>query len=492
MYNNYYTNYDYSNIVSGVADFFGVFLAVLVFLLLISCVISIILIVSYWKILKKGGKPGWATLIPIYNVYELCSMVGVSPFWILIIIFSGLLSAIHILGGLLSLAANIYFIILLNVSLARSFKKSDSYAVGLILLPVIFYPMLGLGSATYVGKHPMKDFLFKSNNIDKNNNIGCIFSFIGGLIGGLVGGLLLVFLIIAIILPGGIITFNEGTNPVLKVNGTIITSDDLYEQMKQDYNISYFIEYIDKTILDKKYAEDDKMKEEVEKTAQNYFDMYEQYYQMDEGDFLAQNGFENKEQFLEALKLEYRRKLYYYDYLKTQITDEQIQKYYDEKVLGDMNTQHILVQINGNMNETAAKKIAEEIIDKLNDGQSFDEVRKEYYDKIIYEDLKYVAFNAELDETFLEALKKLPENSYSKTPVKTSYGYHVIYKKDQKDKPSLADVKDRIIEELCYELDVDDEKLYNKSLLKMREEAGLEFLDPIMKEKYEEYIEDFK
>ncbi len=368
-------------------------------------------------------------------------MVGVSPFWILIIIFSGFLSAIHILGGLLSIAANIYFIILLNVSLARSFKKSDSYAVGLILLPVIFYPMLGLGSATYVGKHPMKDFLFKSNNIDKNNNIGCIFSFIGGLIGGLVGGLLLVFLIIAIILPGGIITFNEGTNPVLKVNGTIITSDDLYEQMKQDYNISYFIEYIDKTILDKKYAEDDKMKEEVEKTAQNYFDMYEQYYQMDEGDFLAQNGFENKEQFLEALKLEYRRKLYYYDYLKTQITDEQIQK---------------------------------------------------YYDKIIYEDLKYVAFNAELDETFLEALKKLPENSYSKTPVKTSYGYHVIYKKDQKDKPSLADVKDRIIEELCYELDVDDEKLYNKSLLKMREEAGLEFLDPIMKEKYEEYIEDFK
>ena len=88
MYNNYYTNYDYSNIVSGVADFLGAFFAVLVFLLLINCIISIILFVSYWKILKKGGKPGWATLIPIYNVYELCSMVGVSPFWILIIIFS--------------------------------------------------------------------------------------------------------------------------------------------------------------------------------------------------------------------------------------------------------------------------------------------------------------------------------------------------------------------------------------------------------------------
>ena len=86
----------------------------------------------------------------------------------------------------------------------------------------------------------------------------------------------------------------------------------------------------------------------------------------------------------------------------------------------------------------------------------------------------------------------MDENSYTKEPVKTSYGYHVIYRTDQKEKPSLEDVKDSVIEELCDELDASDEKLYNKTLVKMREEAGLEFSDSIMKEKYEEYIKDYK
>ena len=318
--------------------------------------------------------------------------------------------------------------------------------------------------------------------IDQNRNL--VFSFIGGA--------LVVALITVIIWPDRIATLKDGTQPVVKVNGETITADFLYEEMKKNYSISYLIEYIDKAILDKKYEETDEMKEEVEKTAQNYFNMYQQYYQWDEATFLAQNGFESKEQFLDTLKLDYRRKLYYDDYLKSQITDEQIQKYYDEEVYGDINTQHILVQINEDMKEEDAKKLAEEIIGKLNEGKSFDEVREEYKDSVTYENLKYVAFNANLESSFLEALKKLEENSYTKEPVKTSYGYHVIYRTDQKEKPSLEDVKDSVIEELCDELDASDENLYNKTLVKMREEAGLDFSDSVMKEKYEEYIKEYK
>ena len=318
--------------------------------------------------------------------------------------------------------------------------------------------------------------------IDQNRNL--IFSFIGGA--------LVVALITVIIWPDRIATLSDGTQPVVKVNGETITADFLYEEMKKNYSISYLIEYIDKAILDKKYEETDEMKEEVEKTAQNYFDMYQQYYGMDGATFLAQNGFESKEQFLDTLKLDYRRKLYYDDYLKSQITDEQIQKYYDEKVYGDINTQHILVQINEDMKEEDAKKLAEEIIGKLNEGKSFDEVREEYKDSVTYENLKYVAFNANLESSFLEALEKLDENSYTKEPVKTSYGYHVIYRTDQKEKPSLEDVKDSVIEELCDELDASDENLYNKTLVKMREEAGLDFSDSVMKEKYEDFIKKYK
>ena len=318
--------------------------------------------------------------------------------------------------------------------------------------------------------------------IDQNRNL--VFSFIGGA--------LVVALITVIIWPDRIATLKDGTQPVVKVNGETITADFLYEEMKKNYSISYLIEYIDKAILDKKYEETDEMKDEIEKTAQSYFDMYEQYYGMDEATFLAQNGFESKEQFLDVLKLDYRRKLYYDDYLKSQITDEQIQKYYDENVYGDINTQHILVKVNDDMSDEDAKKLAEEIIGKLNEGKSFDEVREEYKDSVTYENLKYVAFNANLESSFLEALKKLEENSYTKEPVKTSYGYHVIYRTDQKEKPSLEDVKDSVIEELCDELDASDENLYNKTLVKMREEAGLDFSDSVMKEKYEEYIKEYK
>lgn len=318
--------------------------------------------------------------------------------------------------------------------------------------------------------------------IDQNRNL--VFSFIGGA--------LVVALITVIIWPDRIATLKDGTQPVVKVNGETITADFLYEEMKKNYSISYLIEYIDKAILDKKYEETDEMKDEIEKTAQSYFDMYEQYYGMDEATFLSQNGFESKEQFLNVLKLDYRRKLYYDDYLKSQITDEQIQKYYDENVYGDINTQHILVSVNDDMSDEDAKKLAEEIIGKLNEGKSFDEVREEYKDSVTYENLKYVAFNANLESSFLEALEKLDENSYTKEPVKTSYGYHVIYRTDQKEKPILEDVKDSVIEELCDELDASDENLYNKTLVKMREEAGLDFSDSVMKEKYEEYIKEYK
>lgn len=318
--------------------------------------------------------------------------------------------------------------------------------------------------------------------IDENRNV--IFSFIGGA--------LVVALVTVIIWPDRIATLKDGTQPVVNVNVETITADFLYEEMKKNYSISYLVDYIDRAILDKKYEETDEMKEEVEKTAQNYFDMYNQYYQMDEATFLAQIGFESREQFIDALKLDYRRKLYYEDYLKSQITEEQIQKYYDEEVYGDINTQHLLVSVNDDMSDEDAKKLAEEIIGKLNDGKSFEEVKEEYKDKVTYENLKYVAFNANLESSFLEALKGLSENSYTKEPVKTSYGYHVIYRTDQKEKPKLDDVKDSIIEKLSDELNASDENLYNKTLVKMREEAGLDFSDTVMKEKYEEYIKDFK
>ena len=149
------------------------FLAILGIMILIGLVIAIITIIGMWKVLEKGNKPGWGALIPIYNTYLMCDMVGISPWWILIVLLSPILAVIPIIGPLAQMAISIYFAILLNVSLARAFKKEDGFAIGLILLAPVFYLILGFGKENkYEGKNPMKDIVFETinDNIKKTDN----------------------------------------------------------------------------------------------------------------------------------------------------------------------------------------------------------------------------------------------------------------------------------------------------------------------------------
>ena len=165
------TNYDaYSTSEAVFGGFLGGMM-VFVFVVLIICMtVAILQIIGTWKILTKANKPGWGALIPFYNQYLLCKITGVNPWWIVIVICSGFLSFIPVIGGLLSFAASIYFAILLNVSLARSFGKEDSYAVGLILLAPIFYFILGTKDNKYLGEKPMDDVVFNKINQTANNN----------------------------------------------------------------------------------------------------------------------------------------------------------------------------------------------------------------------------------------------------------------------------------------------------------------------------------
>src|SRR2546429_4078894 len=95
---------------------------------------TILIIAAWWKIFSKAGQPGWAAIIPIYNLIVLCKIVGRPAWWVL----------------LLLICFPIFFIIL-SIDLAKSFGKGVGFAIGLILLSVIFFPILGFGSATYQG-----------------------------------------------------------------------------------------------------------------------------------------------------------------------------------------------------------------------------------------------------------------------------------------------------------------------------------------------------
>lgn len=103
---------------------------------LVWLAIIAIVIVSNWKIFTKAGKPGWASIIPIYNIIVLLKITG-KPLWWIVLFFIPFVNVI----------ASFF----LAFSLAKSFGYDIGFTLGLIFLPIIFYPILAFGDATYIG-----------------------------------------------------------------------------------------------------------------------------------------------------------------------------------------------------------------------------------------------------------------------------------------------------------------------------------------------------
>jgi hypothetical protein len=96
----------------------------------------ILMIAACWKIFTKAGQPGWASIIPIYNWYILCKIVGRPGWWVILL----LIPFINFIIG-----------IILCIDLAKSFGKGVGFGIGLVLLSLIFFPILAFGSAQYQG-----------------------------------------------------------------------------------------------------------------------------------------------------------------------------------------------------------------------------------------------------------------------------------------------------------------------------------------------------
>ena len=104
---------------------------VLLYLLLIAFGIFV-----QWRIFTKAGKPGWASIVPIYNIIVLLEIVG-KPWWYLLLLFIPIV--------------NIVILIMVMIALAQVFGKSGGFAVGLIFLSLIFMAILAFGDAKYLG-----------------------------------------------------------------------------------------------------------------------------------------------------------------------------------------------------------------------------------------------------------------------------------------------------------------------------------------------------
>lgn len=98
--------------------------------------VIVLIIVGVWKTFVKAGQPGWACLVPFYNMYIMCKIAG-RPGWWIVLMFIPIVS--------------IVFVVIVMVDIATSFGKSALFGVGLVLLGFIFFPILGFGTAEYQG-----------------------------------------------------------------------------------------------------------------------------------------------------------------------------------------------------------------------------------------------------------------------------------------------------------------------------------------------------
>ncbi len=135
----------------------------------------------FWGILSKAGRPGWHSLVPVYQWGEVAAVAGKPAWWGWVIGLSQLLPSILMIFIFRSMfswiaaqepgtiptempaafqwfsliwivgLAGFVFTILVAIAVARSFGQRDAWAAGLVLLPIVFYPIVGLGSAVYVG-----------------------------------------------------------------------------------------------------------------------------------------------------------------------------------------------------------------------------------------------------------------------------------------------------------------------------------------------------
>ncbi|WP_253155957.1 DUF5684 domain-containing protein [Stieleria tagensis] len=107
--------------------------------MLVWLALLVVVIAGLWKTFEKAGKPGWAALIPIYNMVILLEIAG-KPIWWLLLYFIPFV--------------NVVVHILVSLAVAENFGKDVLFGLGLSFLAFIFFPILGFGDAVYRPRSP--------------------------------------------------------------------------------------------------------------------------------------------------------------------------------------------------------------------------------------------------------------------------------------------------------------------------------------------------
>ncbi len=305
---------------------------------------------------------------------------------------------------------------------------------------------------------------------------------------------------------GKIPKLENGEEVVAEIDGKSFTANELYDDLKTSYGTTFLVNMIDNYIANKEIETDDSAKEYAKNELENLKKQYE-LYQMDFEAAMKQAGYETEDQLLDEIILQYKKDKVVENYAKDQISNEEVENYYNENIFGEITAKHILIKPETTTDmsdddkkakEEEALNKAKDLINELNNGADFDTLAKENSADTgsaseggLIKDFTKVGDNSVVTE-FWDAAYNLKDGEYTSEPVKSSFGYHIILKVSQNERPSLEDTKDDILDTLVTNKLKSDDNLSAKYWSEIRKKYNLNIIDSNIKKVYNDTIKNYE
>lgn len=300
---------------------------------------------------------------------------------------------------------------------------------------------------------------------------------------------------------------SNGKEIIATIKGKKITADDLYDELKKDRGTEALVNIIDKYISDKEVTVTDDDKEYVQGVV-DYYKQYAEYYQTDFETFLANymglTDVTNENEFFDYVLEDYKKTLAVTKFIADEAKEEDIKNYYNENYSDTLKVRHILIEVDSDAEDAdkadkeaydkAAKLIKEldgtkasKLEDKFKDlAKNNSDDTATYSDGGLIEDVTTTSVVKE----FYDAASKLKDGEYTKEPVKSSYGYHIIYKISSTPVEKYEDIKDDVKKAYAQKLLSDDNTLFTKKWDELRKQYKLSIKDDVINDNYTTTIKE--
>ncbi len=293
----------------------------------------------------------------------------------------------------------------------------------------------------------------------------------------------------------------NGEEVIASVDGKEISVNELYEELKGNYGYTSLISMIDRYIAEQEIKTTEEIEDYVKETVE-YYVSYAESLNVDLETFLINyvglSGISTEEEFYNYMLADYKVTLAIEKQVATRFSDEDIEKYYNENYSERLTVRHILIEIEeSDKDGSKALKEAQDLIKEL-DKVDADEVEDKFIDlaKEYSADSSYAnggliedIMSSTVVKSFWDASYALKDGEYTSKPVKSEFGYHIIYRISKDEKPSLKDSKEEILKSLTDEALSTDELLSYVAMNELREKYNLKIYDKDIDASYDEFLE---